>query len=178
MPDYERVQAEFAAAADGVTAEVILDLGVGAGETARRVLERHRGARLVGIDASEEMLRAARTALRGHDVDLRLGRLEDPLPAGPFDLAVSALAVHHLNAGSKADLFARLHEALRPGARFVLADVIVPTDPADVVTPLDPGHDLPDSLPDQLDWLRAAGFDARATWTQRDLAVIRADASG
>jgi trans-aconitate methyltransferase len=57
VPDYERVQTEVAAAANGVTAEAILDLGVGTGETARRVLDRHRGARLVGIDASEEMLR-------------------------------------------------------------------------------------------------------------------------
>jgi len=29
--------------------------------------------------------------------DLRVSRLEDELPPGPFDLVVSALAVHHLD---------------------------------------------------------------------------------
>jgi hypothetical protein len=35
----------------------------------------------------------------------------------------------------KADLFARIAARLRPGGRFVLGDVVVPEDPADVVTP-------------------------------------------
>jgi hypothetical protein len=30
-------------------------------------------------------------------------------------------------------------------------------------------------VPDQLRWLADAGFDARATWARRDVAVIRAD---
>jgi tRNA (cmo5U34)-methyltransferase len=34
--------------------------------------------------------------------------LEDPLPDGPYDVVVSALAVHHLAAASKADLFRRI----------------------------------------------------------------------
>ena len=37
-----------------------LELGVGTGETAKRVLAVHPGARLVGIDGSEEMLSAAK----------------------------------------------------------------------------------------------------------------------
>ena len=103
------------------------------------------------------------------------GRFQDPLPAGPFDLAVSAFAVHHLDAAGKADLFARLAAVLAPGARFVLADVVVPDDPADTVTPLDGGYDLPDPVSDQLRWLADAGFAARASWAHRDMAVVSAD---
>ena len=103
VPDYDRVQDEVAAATEGVAARAVLELGVGTGETARRVLARHPGARLVGVD------------------------------------------------------------------------VVVPEDPADAVTPLDAGYDLPDTVPDQLRWLADAGFDARATWARRDVAVIRAD---
>ena len=40
--------------------------------------------------------------------DLRLQDLRDPLPDGPFDLVFSALAIHHLDAAAKADLFARV----------------------------------------------------------------------
>jgi tRNA (cmo5U34)-methyltransferase len=83
--------------------------------------------------------------------------------------------VHHLDARGKADLFARVAAVLVPGGRFVLADVVVPNDPADAVTPLDAGFDLPDSVSDQLQWLAEAGFRAEETWTRRDLAVLCAD---
>jgi tRNA (cmo5U34)-methyltransferase len=108
------------------------------------------------------------------DADLRVGRLEDPLPEGPFDLVVSTLAVHHLDAAGKADLFRRVADALAPGGRFVLADVVVPERPEDAVIPCTPGFDLPDSVPDQLEWLRAAGLEPRVTWARHDLAVIEA----
>ncbi|HXH95745.1 MAG TPA: methyltransferase domain-containing protein, partial [Gaiellaceae bacterium] len=102
-------------------------------------------------------------------------RLEDPLPEGPFDLVVSALAVHHLDAAGKRDLFRRVARALRPGGRFVLADVVVPDDPRDAVTPLTPDFDLPDREVDLLRWLTDAGFTARTEWLAGDLAVLVAD---
>ena len=179
IPDYELLQRELVAATEGVAAEAILELGVGTGETSRRVLDAHPGARLHGLDASEEMLGAARAALAGRAVALERARLEDPLPAGPFDLVVSALAVHHLDGPAKADLFTRVRAVLRPGGRFALADVVVPDDPRDAVIPLDDGYDLPSPVADQLVWLAAAGFDhARVTWRRRDLAVLAAERAG
>ena len=92
VPRYEELQDVAAAATEGIDAQRILELGTGTGETARRLLSVHPGARLIGIDASEAMLAIARADL---NADLRAQRLEDPLPEGPFDLVVSALAVHH-----------------------------------------------------------------------------------
>jgi tRNA (cmo5U34)-methyltransferase len=172
VPAYARLQDEVAAASGAGPVRDMLDLGTGTGETARRVLAAHPGARLVGLDASEAMLAVAREALPG--ADLRVARLEDPLPAGPFDLVVSALAVHHLDGPGKADLFARVAAVLRPGGRFVLGDVVVPEDPADAITPLSPGFDMPSTAAEQLAWLEEAGFAAEPTWLDRDLAVIRA----
>jgi len=172
IPGYEELQGETARATEGLRAARILELGVGTGETARRVLERHPGAHLTGIDVSPEMLEKARRRLP--EADLRVARLEDPLPDGPFDLVVSTLAVHHLDAAGKADLFRRVAEALTPGGRFVLADVVVPERPEDAVIPCTPGFDLPDSVPDQLEWLEAAGLEAQVTWSRRDLAVLAA----
>ena len=106
------------------------------------------------------MLCAARAALAGAeaDVTLEVRRLEEPLPVGPFDLIFSALAVHHLDAAGKQDLFARVADALVPGGRFVLADVVIPVDPADAVTPIDDGdYDTPSPAADQLEWLAQAG---------------------
>ena len=169
LPAYERLQ-DAAAAATGGGATRLLELGTGTGETARRVLARHPGASLVGIDASAEMLAAAE--LPG--AELCHARLEEELPAGPFDLVFSVLTVHHLDADRKADLFRRLAAVIEPGGRFVLGDVVVPDDPADAVTPLSPGFDLPSRADDQLAWLHETGFEARVVWSERDLAVIDA----
>jgi tRNA (cmo5U34)-methyltransferase len=173
VPAYERFQAEVASAASDIDARRILELGTGTGETARRVLAHHPEARLVGIDASADMLEHARRALPG--TDLRVARLEDPLPPGPFDLVFSALAVHHVDGPGKADLFRRVATELNPGGRFVLGDVIVPEDPADVQTPVTEGFDMPSRVDEQLRWLVGAGFDARAVWVERDLAVLVGD---
>ena len=87
----------------------------------------------------------------------------------------SALCVHHLEGSLKRDLFARVRAVLAPGGRFVLGDVIVPLDAADVVIPLSDGYDHPSPLADQLRWLAETGFDARVVWERRDLAVVTAD---
>jgi tRNA (cmo5U34)-methyltransferase len=111
----------------------------------------------------------------GLDADLRVSRLEDPLPQGPFDLVVSCLAVHHLDSEGKRDLFRRIGEILRPGGRFVLADVVVPEREDDQVTPTTPDFDRPDPLSAQLRWLEEAGLVTETTWSWKDLAVVRAD---
>lgn len=174
VPAYDRLQAEVAAAAGREGVACILDLGTGTGVTANRVLGVHPHARFVGLDESAEMLAAARRVLPA-EADLRVARLQDPLPPGPFDLVVSALAVHHLDAAGKADLFQRVAHVLRPTGRFVLGDVIIPDDPSDIVTPIDGVYDQPSTVADQLAWLQAAGFTTTVAWLERDLTVLIGD---
>jgi tRNA (cmo5U34)-methyltransferase len=169
IPGYEELQEAVATATDGLTFGTVLELGTGTGETALRVLARHPGALWTGIDASEPMHNRARERLPG--ADLRLARLEDPLPEGPFDLVISALAVHHLDAEAKRGLFERV---ARVTDAFVLGDVVVPERPEDAVIDIDGVYDVPSSVAEQLSWLREAGFDADATFVRADLAVFRA----
>ena len=171
VPGYDRLQDETLAAT-GVGAKSVLELGTGTGETARRVLDRHPEAQLIGIDASPGMVNVARDSLPSDRVRVLVGRLEDPLPDGPFDLVVSALAVHHLEGTRKADLFQRIASALDAGGRFVLADVVEPVDPSYFVTEIDPEVDHPSKLDEQLAWLEAAGLFPEVTWTHRDLVVV------
>jgi tRNA threonylcarbamoyl adenosine modification protein (Sua5/YciO/YrdC/YwlC family) len=173
VPAYDSLQ-DALADASGSGAARILDLGTGTGETARRLLTRHPDAVVVGVDENEEMLAVAGRQLPPERLDLRTGRIEDPLPAGPFDLVASALCVHHLDGAGKADLFRRVHDALAPGGLFVLGDVVVPVDPAAATTPLTPGYDRPSPLADQLRWLAEAGFEPRVAWEKGDLAVVAA----
>lgn len=175
VPAYGRLQEAVAAAGAGLTVASVLDLGIGTGETLAAVLTRHPGAAAVGVDKNEAMLGAARSRLDGVPLELHVGDLSDPLPTGPFDLVVSALAVHHLEGPDKAALFARIAGVLRPGGCFVLGDVVIPVDPADAVTPVTYGHDRPSSLAEQLQWLADAGLEASTVWSERDLVVVRAD---
>jgi tRNA (cmo5U34)-methyltransferase len=169
VPAYDELQDAVADATAGIQAARVLELGVGTGETSRRVLDRHPEAELVGIDESADMLAAASVDVAA---DLRVSRIEDELPEGNFDLVVSALAMHHLDGAGKADLFARVADRLRPGGRFVLGDVVVPNDPADVVTPIDGVYDQPSTVDDQVWWLAAAGLDTEVVWARQDLCVI------
>ncbi|HZU61713.1 MAG TPA: Sua5/YciO/YrdC/YwlC family protein [Solirubrobacteraceae bacterium] len=175
VPGYQRLQQELVLAS-GQDAREILELGTGTGETARRLLARHPSARLVGIDASQAMLSAARPGLPEGRTTLLVRRLEEPLPEGPFQLVASALCVHHLDPAAKSDLFTRVRQVVRPGGRFVLGDVVVPDDPSDARTPLTPGFDQPSPVTDQLRWLRQAGFQARVSWQDADLAVLVGEA--
>jgi tRNA (cmo5U34)-methyltransferase len=164
VPGYEELQDAVAGAVDGAT---ILELGTGTGETALRILAHRPGARWTGIDANEAML--ARAHERLPDAVLIRQKLEDPLPPGPFDAVVSVLAVHHLDGERKRDLFRRVAEVTDT---FVLGDLVVPERPEDAVVEVDWVMDVPSSVPEQLEWLREAGFDAEATYVRPDLAVF------
>ena len=96
----------------------VLELGVGTGETTRRLLERYPDAEVTGLDSQPgDGLRA-----RELGIEVRLARMEDPLPDGPWDLVVSVLSVHHLTEEQKRDLFRRVREQSRA---MVMGDVVV-----------------------------------------------------
>jgi tRNA (cmo5U34)-methyltransferase len=174
VPLYATLQATVARAAEAVVAATILDLGTGTGETLSRVLAAHPGAAAIGVDENDRMLEVARGRLGPEAVTLVVGDLLDPLPAGPFDLVVSALAIHHLDGPGKAELFGRIASVLAPGGRFVLGDVVVP-EGAPAVTPLSDDYDKPSTVADQVQWLRQAGLSPAVIWQGDDLAVLTAD---
>ncbi len=177
VPAYRALQdrvGRAARAAGAAPGDRVLDLGVGTGETSRALLAHAPGVHLVGVDESAAMVALAREQLP--EADLRVTRLQDPLPEGPFAAVISALAVHHLDPGEKSDLFRRIADALAPGGRFVLADVVVPDDPSDAVIPLEDGVDRPSPLADQLRWLADVGLRAEVAWSHQDLAVVVARA--
>jgi tRNA (cmo5U34)-methyltransferase len=167
IPGYIELQETVVAAIDEPP-RTVLELGTGTGETAARVLARHPEARWTGIDSSEPMLARARERLP--HAALRLQRLEDPLPAGPFDLVVSVLAVHHLDGEAKRDLFQRIGELT---GTFVLGDVVVPENAADAVIEIDGVYDVPSTTTEQQAWLEEAGFEVEVTPVRADLAVLR-----
>jgi tRNA (cmo5U34)-methyltransferase len=104
--------------------ERVLDLGAGTGLLSAFVVERHPQARAVLLDGAEPMLEQARQLLAPREVELVVADLRDPLPDGPFDAVVSALAIHHLDDRAKRELNGRVLTVLRPGGVFVNAEQV------------------------------------------------------
>ena len=73
----------------------------------RPLSEWQRGTRRRTSSQSMKVWRDAysRTTAATPRRSFAVARLEDPLPPGPFDLVVSALAGHYLDGPTKADLF-------------------------------------------------------------------------
>src|ERR1700744_3209381 len=158
VPRYDELQ-EQAIAAIPFAPSRVLELGMGTGETTRRLIEAYPEAWVIGLDSSPDMVYRAREA---YD-DVQLARMEDPLPDGPWDLVIGVLSIHHLEAEQKRELLRRVREQSRA---LVLGDVVKAEVQA---TELTEGYDFPEDAADLAEW---AGGEV--TWTGGDLAVVRA----
>jgi tRNA (cmo5U34)-methyltransferase len=178
----------------------VLDLGAGTGMLAARVAAAHPDAEVLLLDGSAAMLDQARAAL-GERFGYVVADLDAPLPAGPWDAVVSALAIHHLDDAGKRRLFARVHEALAPGGVFVNAEQVAgatplleaafeawherrsrelgATDDEWAASLERRAHDRCAPVDAQLAWLREAGFaDADCLFRDRRFAVLVARRAG
>jgi tRNA (cmo5U34)-methyltransferase len=158
VPRYDELQ-EQAIAAIPFPPERVLELGMGTGETTRRLIEAYPDSWVIGLDASADMVFRAR---ENYD-DVQLARMEDPLPEGPWDLVIGVLSIHHLRAEQKKNLFRQVREQARS---FVIGDIVK----ADVaIAPIDPEYDFPETAADLAEWC-----GGEVTWEADDLAVVRA----
>ena len=118
-------------------------------------------AQVTGLDSTPEMVFRAREL----GIDVRLARMEDPLPDGPWDLVIGVLVVHHLGAEGKRDLFRRV----RQESRALLIGDVVEVEPERRIASLTEGFDFPSPAGEQAEWC-----DGEVVWEADDLAVIRA----
>jgi tRNA (cmo5U34)-methyltransferase len=144
IPRYDELQ-EQAAAAVPFPPERVLELGMGTGETTRRLIEAYPDAWVIGLDSSPDMVFRARQT---YD-DVQLARMEDPLPDGPWDLVISVLSVNDLEDEQKQALFRRVRDQSRS---LVVGDSFAPGELEKVV-----------------EWC-----DGEVTWQAEGLAVVRA----
>lgn len=106
---------------------LVVDLGTGTGALACAILDGVPRARAVLVDIDPSMLAVAGERVRKHGPRAELRRAsfsEDELPH--CDAVVASLALHHVPAmEDKRALYARIHQALRPGGVFLMGDATV-----------------------------------------------------
>ncbi len=169
----------------------ILDLGCGDGVLADVLLRVDGGVRATLVDGADEMLKKARERFSGNEnVEYICASFQEvvagDLLSADFDLAVSSLAIHHLEPEQKEALFRYVFSCLNSGGYFVNIDVVKgPTDEledwymevwkewteerkragktdqdfSDIIRRYQENEDnRPDTLEFQLESLRKAGF--------------------
>ncbi|MCK9631489.1 MAG: class I SAM-dependent methyltransferase [Methanoregula sp.] len=170
------------AAASPEPAPAILDIGAGTGLMSAYMLQKFPQAHLTLVDIAENMLEMARKRFSGReDTRYIVSYYSRGDLGGPYDIACSALSIHHLSTEDKRELFKRIFSVLRPGGMFVNADQADGETPYFRVQYLDYWNgfleagpmtgeqhaeilrrrdtlDKNEKLSDQLAWLREAGF--------------------
>jgi len=101
---------------------VVGDLGCGTGAVSAWL--GHFCDRIIAVDASKEMLKAARESLGGQKhVQLRHGSLEKlPIEDGELDVALMMLVLHHLPEPKR--VLAEAGRVLKPGGRLLVLDML------------------------------------------------------
>jgi SAM-dependent methyltransferase len=146
----------------------VVDVGGGAGLIAEAVLETFLNATITVQDFSPHMLAAARERLCRYSTRLRtvLSDLTDPAwtktAGGPFDLAVSGIAIHNLHEmAAIAACYDGVRSLLKSGGAFIDYD----------------HFDRVGGVPLHQHMLKVAGFaSADVLWHEHPSAVIKASA--
>jgi len=179
----------------------VLDVGAGTGLYAAFLLERFPDADLTLIDFSEDMLALAEKRFSGRpNTKILLGNYADfefDNENNNYDVIISALSIHHLNAAEKAALYKKLFGLLADGGELLNADQILCADAdlreryerlwLDFVSENSPDIQIferakqsmelddPSTVAEQLSWLREAGFAAAdCVYKYRNFAVLYA----
>jgi ubiquinone/menaquinone biosynthesis C-methylase UbiE len=193
IPDYEEMLAA-AAASVPARARTIIDLGTGTGALAAQCLRRAPEARVLGIDADQEILRVARRRLGARASFVARSFLHTALPR--CDAVVASFALHHIRTrAAKAALYGRVRRALRRDGALVVVDCHPAADPVVARGQFDAwqrhlrrAYSPPKSaallaawaledvyvpLDAELDLMRRSGFRVEVIWRKGSFAVLR-----
>lgn len=124
IPAIRETALELAGVASG---DSVLDVGCGTGSLAIAAKAKAGpDGEVHGIDAAPEMIEVARqkAGKKGLDVGFQVGLIEEmPFPDGQFDIVLNSFVLHHLPHDLKRKGFAEIRRVLKPGGRFLAADL-------------------------------------------------------
>lgn len=106
----------------------ILDIGFGTGLLTNKLYE--DGAKIFGIDFSQEMIKIAQEKMPNavfiqHDFN---NKLPIKLTSERFDYIISSYAIHHLGNDRKVEFVEELEKLLKSNGKIIIADVAFKTE--------------------------------------------------
>jgi ubiquinone/menaquinone biosynthesis C-methylase UbiE len=155
----------------------LLDVGCGTGGVTLPARQRvGPGGKSAGIDPAPEMIAVARRKAERKrlDIDFRVGVIEAlPFPDSSFDVVTASLMVHHLPEHLQREGFREIYRVLKPGGRFLIADLIRSQSPSSLsaLPALLMHHFRLFDAAGWLDLLKEAGFQEASQLDQRFSAI-------
>ena len=103
----------------------VLELGVGTGLTAERILRRMPNAEYTAVDFSEQMLAGARRRLSQYEIKFVNGDYSQIKLQTNNYLVVSVVGIHHQETDAdKKYLFQRIYDSLSETGAFIFGDLV------------------------------------------------------
>lgn len=162
----------------------VLDLGAGTGLFSWHVLQVFKESTYTLVDLAEKMLELSkiRFADSERQFSYMVADYTDRLPDSTYDLIISSLSIHHLDAGQKKELFGRIFQRLDQGGVVINVDQVKGASPffeelywSTWLKDVRAGgaseeqiqesikrraaYDKDATLEEQLKWMRSAGFE-------------------
>ena len=114
----------------------VLCVGVGTGAEILALAQAHPGWHFTGVDPSAEMLEVCRARLERAGLTERCtllhGYVGDVPEEGGFDAVLSILVAHFIPRAERPGFYRAVLDRLRPGGRFVSAEICADLDGPDV----------------------------------------------
>ncbi|MGI6238817.1 MAG: class I SAM-dependent methyltransferase [Christensenellales bacterium] len=157
----------------------LLDLGCGTGRALDEIMKRSPWISVTGIDRSPALL--ARLLAKPYASRLTLihaDSIQAALGTERYDAAVSVLVMHLSPREDRRALYARIHQSLRPGGRYVEADIAARDAAEEDRLFAEAAYERPLTEDSVLGDLRTAGFSSVETYwkhEQRAIYVARKD---
>lgn len=175
----------------------ILDLGVGTGQTALKLLNKYPKAKIDGFDISPRMIEQGKIRLKEYlnritFIEKNIAQLN---LSKKYNACIAVLSIHHLNEKQKSELFKQIYNHLSEQGILAIGDIIKFNSKQEtkekekewkqfLIDNLgkEEGNywfenyqeeDLPSSVSDQLKWLKEAEFkEVGCVWQYMNYAVL------
>jgi tRNA (cmo5U34)-methyltransferase len=179
-------------------AKTMIDLGIGTGLELEAIFQRFPEIEVTGLDLAEDMLKLLVKKYPNRKIHLhRESYLDYDFGNCLYDVALSAMTLHHYNHQTKTDLYRRLHNSLKSNGVYIECDFMLseheyenPQEMEDfffseferlkkeqgVTDNREYHYDTPCTVSNQKKMLLEAGFtNVKEVWHKKNVVILVAD---
>ncbi len=126
VPRYDEIVETIMSLLASYEPRSVVDLGMGAGNLTRDVVDRLPETQVIGIETCEEMVAVARRSLHVAEDRVRIvhSDIRHFAPDQAVDAVYTNLVLHNLEPDDRRHLLARIHDWLEPTGVFIWGDLI------------------------------------------------------